>query len=179
MVKVEKAAIRSMLTAMGAKWANTNVARLEEKLNNPEVLKKLLEEGDEPEGDDLATYKILFKAMEDEEKITILPEEETEEAEHKGNGKAKKSDKAEKPAKKSGVTRPRADADKFGSSPDTVPGKINACISSAVKSVETIAEESGQGKVRVKGHLDWLVKTGLVVAEKKGYREAKRSKVTA
>lgn len=177
MVKLKQVDVRSMLKSMGIKWANVSPARLDTKLNDEEVIKKLLEDGEDPSGKDLEILKVIAKAVDDGEEITVIPEVDSEETEESTTAEVKgKKEKIAKEKKVSPPRGPRENADRFGSRPETTPGKINAQINSTPQTVDDIAKAAGVGKARVATHLEWLKSKELVVEEKKGWREAKKVK---
>lgn len=176
MVKLKQADVRNMLKSMGIKWANVSPARLDTKLNDEEVIKNLLEDGEDPSGKDLEILKVIAKAVDDGEEITVIPEVDSEETEEPAVEVKGKKEKAAKEKKVSAPRGPRENADRFGSRPETTPGKINAQINSTPQTVDDIAKAAGVGKARVATHLEWLKSKELVVEEKKGWREAKKVK---
>lgn len=67
----------------------------------------------------------------------------------------------EKPKKKRDPTLNQS-KDKFGSSPNSVPGKINEAITDEWRPVEEIVDSCKIPRARVKTHLNWLLGLGKV-----------------
>lgn len=121
---------------------------------------------------------------EDEDEPDLDDEEEDEEDEEdeeeapppppRKKGKGKKT----APAKKEKSTEPKAkkaaaEKDKWGNRVGSQAAVINAVVSRKSKSVDEMVEETGLGKARVQGHMNYLLKRDLIEKTSKGYRAKK------